>query len=101
MGEKGKPLLNYLIKTHRHRNFKINYFVFEGVFNRINSVYREGVVLHDCVSETVPLDNFKKKISDAAFEGIVVIDSLSSVLIHYGFHAIYTTLHELCNNKGK
>lgn len=102
MEEKGRPLLNYLIKTHKQRGFRINYFVFEGVFNCTRGMYEDaGVILHDCVSELVTIQDFKKRIIEVSDGGIVVIDSLSNALILYGVREVYRILHEICTNKGK
>lgn len=96
--EKATPLVNYLIKTHRQRNFKIHYFVFEGVFDGKHS---DGVVLQDCVSETLSYENLKKTINNVAHDDIIIIDSLSNAFIHYGYSQVYKILHELCGNKGE
>lgn len=95
--EKSKPLLNYLIRTHKARSIKINYFVFEGVFNTIKN--DTNIELHDFVSEIPTVESFSKKLKIATQEGIVVIDSLSNAIIYYGFPRVYRLLHEVCNNR--
>lgn len=102
MEEKASPILNYLIKTHKQRNLKINYFVFEGVFNTTkNRYYNTSVVLRDFVSETQTIESFTQQLKDATREGIIVIDSLSTAIIYYGFASVYRLLHEICSSKGK
>lgn len=97
--EKGKAILKYLIKTHKQRNLKINYFVFEGVFNVAKTTYEDSVVLHDCVSESLSIENFKTKLKAVTNDGIIVIDSLSNAIILYGFFSVYKILHEIINGK--
>lgn len=70
--------------------------MFEGVFGRLKN---EDVILHDCISETPTFEDFKKKLHQDG--QIIMIDSLSNALIHYGFSNVYKLLHELCCNKGK
>lgn len=130
--EEGRPFLNYIVNNHVNSNkYEINYFVYEGLFQRTAKKYEDtNVKLHDCVSNVCRWKNpYTKEIMDAVAAGtiavcpcecnikenllaeftsnqsnqlcVIVIDSLAHLIYNFGVREVYQMIQNLKRNKRK
>lgn len=99
LGVKGKDILRYLIKNHLQQGSKIDYFVFEGVFNASKEQFSDpNVLFRNCVSND-KVNQSESAIANFDSSKVVVLDSLAQIIIKYGVQKTYKMCHELCSNK--
>lgn len=106
--EKGKPIFDFLLKTHLERpNNRIHYFVFQEPFVRAKSrLGNEHLVLHDFVSNNLGWNKlpemcyFEDIVKHVGVNDIIFIDSLAHTIYEYGLAETYRILNLLKNNAG-
>lgn len=98
--DKGKNILDYLIKHHvNYSRLKVNYFVSEGSYVRIKQLFSQCSVHDFVISET--LKDIAQTIANLSKPDVIVIDSLSSLITRFGLSNVYKALHAIVNDKSK
>ncbi|KAL1502545.1 hypothetical protein ABEB36_007671 [Hypothenemus hampei] len=98
-------LFNYVLKQHLDQNNKIQYCVFEGVFqNKVRDYSTHvNVNLHNFVSSPTHggqnIEALEELTNTTTSADIIVIDSLANAILLHGLPSIYRILNILKNTK--